>query len=340
MNNNRDGSNAPQESLSNPQFSRASWIFGSIFIVFLMGVFIFSPDSIPVFKQRLLAIFCALLAGLMGFFVTGDLSVHARSLNSCFGKIKVKAAGGMAMFFFVLVWWLSPLAPVASNEITRKLDEITVSQKEYENRLVRRVQEVTKRLTIAHFKDKQILVREKVTLEKKLHNIKASYRDYLTQLKQQIKRLEKLTDTFSPIILKQALLALRKGDESKALALFKKVVTSGENTIRAIAESNYQQGLIARRKIRYRLAYEKFVRAIELQPKNLVYLDDVGTACYKFGEYNKAIVYYEKALKLKYKIYGDKHSSIATTYNNLGAAWTAKGNYGKAIAFYEKGLDI
>jgi hypothetical protein len=90
-----------------------TWVFGGLLLTFIIGVFIFAPPDLPEFKHRLLAICAALLAGFFAYFLTGDLGIEIKSLQSRFGDMVLKAAGGLAMFVLVLLWWLSPLAPVA-----------------------------------------------------------------------------------------------------------------------------------------------------------------------------------------------------------------------------------
>ncbi len=89
----------------------ATWIFGSLLFVFLIYVFVFSPDSLPEFKHRLVAFLSALLAALFGFFLTGEINLKI-SKKSPFGQLAVKATGGLALFVLVLWWWSSPLALV------------------------------------------------------------------------------------------------------------------------------------------------------------------------------------------------------------------------------------
>jgi len=94
--------------------SRWTWVFGSLLLAFFVGVFIFAPQTLPEFKHRMLAIACALLAGVFAFFLTGDVGLEIKSIQSRFGDVGVKATGGIAVFVLVLVWWLSPLAPVTT----------------------------------------------------------------------------------------------------------------------------------------------------------------------------------------------------------------------------------
>jgi hypothetical protein len=96
------------------QRSVGTWVFGLLFAIFLIGVFIFAPASLPPFKQRILAITAALLAGCLGYFLTGTIGLNLKTLRiPFFGEVAANATGGIALFVLVLWWWLSPLAPVA-----------------------------------------------------------------------------------------------------------------------------------------------------------------------------------------------------------------------------------
>jgi hypothetical protein len=99
--------------------SLATWIFGGLFVAFLFAVFAFAPPALPVFKQRILAISSALLAGLFVYFLTGDLGVSIQGGKGKLGRLAVKSSGGAAAFVLVLVWWLSPWSPVESADVIR-----------------------------------------------------------------------------------------------------------------------------------------------------------------------------------------------------------------------------
>jgi hypothetical protein len=92
------------------QRSLATWIFGTLLFFFLIGVFVFAPESLPEFKHRLLALLSALLAAFFGYFLTGEINIEI-ARNSKIGQLIIKAAGGLALFVLVLWWWTSPLAP-------------------------------------------------------------------------------------------------------------------------------------------------------------------------------------------------------------------------------------
>ena len=46
------------------------------------------------------------------------------------------------------------------------------------------------------------------------------------------------------------------------------------------------------------------------------------------------------SLAIKLKTIGENHSSVATSYNNMGLVWKSKGNYDKALEYYEMSLVI
>ena len=102
---------------------RASWIFGALLLIFVVCAYLFSPDTLPEYKQRILAFACALIAGLFGFFLTGDIGLEINSARSRIGTISIKATAGFAVFVLMLLWWFSPLAPVKPGpEIPKKTD--------------------------------------------------------------------------------------------------------------------------------------------------------------------------------------------------------------------------
>src|SRR5580704_19227949 len=91
--------------------AKASWLFGTGLTIFLIGVFVFAPPSLPEFKQQILAFICASLAGFFALFFTGALLLNAELPLP--GKWIIKGGAGFALFLIVLFWWRSPSAPIA-----------------------------------------------------------------------------------------------------------------------------------------------------------------------------------------------------------------------------------
>src|SRR3954464_2837359 len=106
----RSSQGSPSRPLSRArQRARASWIFSAVLLAFLMAVVWFAPDRLAGFKQQLLAVLAALLAGLMTFFLTGDLGIQSSWL---------KASGGMGAFALLLFLW-PKIVPAAGPELYR-----------------------------------------------------------------------------------------------------------------------------------------------------------------------------------------------------------------------------
>jgi len=89
--------------------ARASWIFSSLLLAFLMALVWFAPDRLAGFKQQIVALFAALLAGLMAFFLTGDLGIERSWL---------KASSGLGAFVVILFLW-PKLVPPPSPDLYR-----------------------------------------------------------------------------------------------------------------------------------------------------------------------------------------------------------------------------
>ncbi|ETN98303.1 hypothetical protein RFI_39207, partial [Reticulomyxa filosa] len=64
--------------------------------------------------------------------------------------------------------------------------------------------------------------------------------------------------------------------------------------------------------------------------------NDLGLAYYKKDEYDIAIEYYKKELKIRLDKQGEDNIDVALLYNNLGLAYNKKGEYDIAITFHEK----
>ena len=70
------------------------------------------------------------------------------------------------------------------------------------------------------------------------------------------------------------------------------------------------------------------------------YLCVLGIAHNSKGEYDKAIDFYKRALKIEVASLGEDHPNVATSYNNLGSAYGIKGDNDLAINYYERALKI
>ncbi|CAH1247187.1 KLC4 [Branchiostoma lanceolatum] len=74
----------------------------------------------------------------------------------------------------------------------------------------------------------------------------------------------------------------------------------------------------------------------------MVLLCHIGHANFEVGDHNKAISYYEQALKMHGRIHKESkaHPETAAILSNLGAAWANLGDQRKAISFHEQALQM
>jgi hypothetical protein len=90
----------------------ASWVFGSLLLLFYLWLFIRGPEALPQYKHRQLALLGALLAALFAFFIAGNISVGLTGTIGAGGSIAVQSVGGLGVFVLVLWWWYSDFARV------------------------------------------------------------------------------------------------------------------------------------------------------------------------------------------------------------------------------------
>ena len=64
----------------------------------------------------------------------------------------------------------------------------------------------------------------------------------------------------------------------------------------------------------------------------------MGIFCKDKGEWDKALEFYERSLKIDQEL-GDKQG-ISNSYNNLGILYKDKGEWDKALECYEKSLEM
>ncbi len=67
---------------------------------------------------------------------------------------------------------------------------------------------------------------------------------------------------------------------------------------------------------------------------------NIGSMYQYRGDYDNALVQYQKALAIQEKVLGTEHPDTATTYHNIGMVYKAKGDYDNALVQYQKALAI
>jgi tetratricopeptide (TPR) repeat protein len=57
-------------------------------------------------------------------------------------------------------------------------------------------------------------------------------------------------------------------------------------------------------------------------------------------EYNKALSYFEKVLKIRQTVLPSNHPQIAAINSNIGWLFECQGDYSNALDYYQKSLEI
>jgi tetratricopeptide (TPR) repeat protein len=89
-----------------------------------------------------------------------------------------------------------------------------------------------------------------------------------------------------------------------------------------------------------KMYYERIDVQVDFIQNDSTTLESLGHCEHRFGEYDKALEFYEKSLDFKLKTPGGVHPSVATSYGNIGSIWGNKGEYDKALEFFQKCLEI
>ena len=68
--------------------------------------------------------------------------------------------------------------------------------------------------------------------------------------------------------------------------------------------------------------------------------NQLGLMAHELGQYNEAIGYYEKSIRIEEKQNPCNHLGLAKSYNNIGNVYNSMGDHPKALSSYEKALAI
>ena len=112
-----------------------------------------------------------------------------------------------------------------------------------------------------------------------------------------------------------------------------------------LVDCHYNLGLIFDEKHDYENSLEWHRKAIEIKRQSsridasLGYnYNSLANVYQKTGDYKRAEEYYQKALHLWEKIYGENHLDLAMCWNNLGCLYEIEKDYSRALDCYEKAL--
>jgi len=68
--------------------------------------------------------------------------------------------------------------------------------------------------------------------------------------------------------------------------------------------------------------------------------NNIGIVHSSQGNYSKALEFFQKALKIDEKVFGNEHPMVAIRYINIGFVYYSQGDYFRALEYYHKALKI
>jgi len=303
----------PSRSLTQKQSrSRATWIFGAGLLLFAVWVFIFAPATLPDYKHQMLGVFLALLSGLFAFFLTGDIGLTLQGPESQWGKVGVKATGGLAVFVLVLWWWSSPLAPI---RVEQQLGEIKQDTEKIVSLLEKELE----------LKNTQI-----VFLQGQIERLQAQEPSPRAR-----ELAAQIPPDADPYALALKAIAERRFDDARNLLA--EAAKEKEVELARIYEARGQTEVYAGR---YAEAVEWYRKALSLRPDDPTFLNGTAFALTYAGQYSEALPLYQRSLAIRESTLGAEHPDVAASLNNLADLYREQGEYGQAEPLMQRSLAI
>ncbi len=325
----------------------ASWIFGLIFLAFVVGVFWFGPKELSPHQNRNLALIAALLAGVFGVFLSGGIVVKLK-VKGLGQRMVTQAFGGAALFLVVLFWWQSGLGPTdlqpgpqfqggKADLMGQARDQATVKQVRAGDidsgggSLVGGVDEPAKneRLDLKRKIATAAYLRGEIeTAEAAVNEILSEDPDDLFALNQMghIHSLRGKLDLAEKAYLRVLELATEVGDSESEAAAYGNL------------------GLVYRKRGELDKAEEMHGKSLEIEEElgnkrgMAANYGNLGLIYQTRGELDKAEVMHSKSLEIEKQL-GNKEG-MAKDYGNLALVYQTRGDLDKAEAMHRKALAI
>ena len=64
----------------------------------------------------------------------------------------------------------------------------------------------------------------------------------------------------------------------------------------------------------------------------------MGILYYYLGDYDLALEYWQKCLRIRLRLFGEEDIKVAKSYNDLGNGYADKGDNDKALEFYKRSV--
>ncbi|MEM7371776.1 MAG: tetratricopeptide repeat protein [Bacteroidota bacterium] len=175
----------------------------------------------------------------------------------------------------------------------------------------------------------------------KLSEWEIAFKDLLTRYDQLNRELAFRTDEMA----KEAKKSLEEGKFEKAQKIledryyFAKERVERAEKEQAFAAFDYAK-VLELAPLKYREATIFYSEAVKLAPENSTFINYYALNLMRLGRFDTAVFLFQKAIQLDSIAFGNKSTSVASLYNNLGLAWNSKGNYDLAIEYHNEAMRI
>jgi tetratricopeptide (TPR) repeat protein len=154
---------------------------------------------------------------------------------------------------------------------------------------------------------------------------------------QKYRELESQLANRTDDLAKQAQAFLAEGRLQDAEQLFKQAL---DNDLKNAASNAFSLAGIKALQLNYPEAKRYYQQAVQLEPDNALYLNDLGYQLYTMGEYAQAEPLYQRSLAILENALGKDHPTVATSLNNLAGLYDTQGQYAQAEPLYQRSLVI
>lgn len=148
--------------------------------------------------------------------------------------------------------------------------------------------------------------------------------------------LESQLASRSDDIAKQAKAFLEEGKLEDAEKLFKQAL---QNDVKNAAANAFSLAQIKVLQINYPEATTYYQQAVQLDPENALYLNDLAYQLFSLGEYAQAEPLYQRSLAIEEKWFKDS-PNVASVLDNLAVLYDEQGLYARAEPLHQRSLAI
>jgi tetratricopeptide (TPR) repeat protein len=301
----------------------ASWLFGSVTLIFLFIAFFFIRGKLPFWKERIVAFIAALCASLFAFFLTGYILLNIEYKLSSDAKIAIQGLGGGAIFAVVYIVWLSQLKPFKEKSSKKiKQDEAgrdAIIATDRASVQIDNRQGLEPETVLAELK--QSLLSQGDSQER-IQQLEQQLGEYKQRLAEALKRVQGLQTKGEYPQAEQAIEDLRKsGDMTKLQAL---LIEDRDRRRNELIQRNREIAAVAYLRGDIQTADNAVDEILKLLPDDMPALNHKGLIYKLQGRLNQAIECYQLVLEL-----GQKQQNLswqAAALGNLGNVYRIRGD--------------